>query len=314
MSFWSIFSIAFILDLLIGDPRWLVHPVTIIAKFALSLETISRRIFNNEYVAGLFTAVITIAGTLLVNWVILIFLYELNPILHVLYSIFLIYTSIAVRGLAQHAHDIVVALESNDLNLARERVSMIVGRDTDRLEKGEVVRATLESVGENMVDGILAPIFFIICFGPLGGITYKAISTLDSTFGYKNDRYIKFGFFSAKFDDIAAYIPARLCVFLCSIVAPFFRVSPLKVIRLAWRDGRKHESPNSAYGEVCLATLLKGTLGGTASYKGIESSRPVLGDGSSLSVEKNITQAIYALLFSSTVFALLLLVIREVVL
>lgn len=312
MRFVTVFSIAFVLDLLIGDPRWTVHPVTIIANFAFFLEKVTRKIIVNEYIAGLITAVLIILGTLSFNVWVLCILHKLSPGMHTFFSIYLIYASLAIRGLSQHAYAVCVALRSDDVELGRKKVSMIVGRDTKHLNKGEIVRATVESVGENMVDGILAPVFFIICFGPVGGITYKAVSTLDSIFGYKNERYYRFGFFSAKFDDIAAYIPARLCVLLCAIVAPFFMVSPYRVIQLAWRDGRKHESPNSAYGEVCLATLLKGTLGGSVRYNGVESFRPILGDGSSIVDEKLITKGIYALVLCSVVFAAILLSIREV--
>jgi len=154
----------------------------------------------------------------------------------------------------------------------------MVGRDTDCLDEAGIVRAAVESVAENTVDGVTAPLFFAILGGPVGALTYKAISTLDSTFGYKNERYIQFGWASARLDDCANFVPARLTAPLIVLAAAILRLNPANAWRIFLRDGRKHPSPNSGLPEATIAGALSVQLGGTMYRKGVPVEMPRLGD------------------------------------
>jgi adenosylcobinamide-phosphate synthase len=153
-----------------------------------------------------------------------------------------------------------------------------VGRDTDSLDEPEVVRATVESVAENMVDGVTAPLLFAVVGGPIGAILYKAVNTLDSTFGYKNERYLQFGWASARLDDVVNFIPARITAPLTAVTAGLVGLRPLGAWRMFRRDGRKHPSPNSGLTEAAVAGALGVQLGGVNRYFGIASERPRMGD------------------------------------
>ncbi|MCX5873857.1 MAG: adenosylcobinamide-phosphate synthase CbiB [Deltaproteobacteria bacterium] len=211
--------IAILLDTLIGDPQWWPHPVRLIGALAVFLENHARKSIDNETIAGLLTAFMTVAVTGAVTLTLVIVGYLLNPLLGAAVSIFIMYTGMAARDLAKHAGSVQDALESGDLSLARERVAMICGRDTNTLDTRGVVRATVESVAENTVDGVTAPLLYGVIGGPVGVMVYKAISTLDSTFGYRNERYGRFGWASAKLDDIAAFLPSRITSLLVPCAA-----------------------------------------------------------------------------------------------
>ena len=155
---------------------------------------------------------------------------------------------------------------------------MICGRDTEQLDESGIARATVESVAENMVDGVIAPLFFAAIGGAVGIMAYKAINTLDSTFGYKNDRYLEFGWASAKLDDIAGFIPARLTALLVPAAAILLRLSPAHSLRVFVRDRLKHPSPNAGQAEAAVAGALGIQLGGLSYYSGVPSDKPQLGD------------------------------------
>jgi adenosylcobinamide-phosphate synthase len=269
---------AFGIDLLIGDPRWMPHPVKFIGRLAAALESPLRRAIPNAWVAGIFavlavlgvtggTAFLLIAGA---GW--------LHPIAGEAISIALLYTCFAGRDLARHSGRVYQALHAGDLPEARRRVAMLVGRDTDSLDEPEVVRATVESVAENMVDGVTAPLLFAVVGGPIGAILYKAVNTLDSTFGYKNERYLQFGWASARLDDVVNFIPARITAPLTAVTAGLVGLRPLGAWRMFRRDGRKHPSPNSGLTEAAVAGALGVQLGGVNRYFGIASERPRMGD------------------------------------
>jgi adenosylcobinamide-phosphate synthase len=169
-------------------------------------------------------------------------------------------------------------LKAGNIEEARGKVSLLVGRDTDILDEAGIVRATVESVAENTVDGVTAPLFFAFLAGPVGAILYKAVNTLDSTFGYKNERYREFGWASARLDDVANYIPARLTAMIIPVAAVILQLSPLNSLRILLRDGKKHPSPNSGLTEAAVAGALKVQLGGLNYYFGQPSMRPTLGD------------------------------------
>ncbi len=293
---------AYALDFFFGDPKWMLHPVTIIARFAKKVENF---IYRDRYAHGFLLSFIVVGGTALTVWGLLLGAKNLHPYLYEALAIYLMYSALATRDLAAHATQVWQDLREDNLVEARNSVSMIVGRDTHQMGKAEIARATVESVGENMVDGVTAPLMFMLAFGPVGVWIFKAASTMDSLFGYKNKRYTKFGYASAKLDDLLTYLPARLTLFPAILAALFLKVNPLTVIRLAWRDGRKHESPNSAYGESYLSTLIKKRLGGEARYQGEIEIRPVIGEGEVVSSFYDILLAVRAMIIIS-VFTLIL--------
>lgn len=296
--------IAFGADLLLGDPRWLPHPVKLIGRFAARLESPLRRAIPNARAAGILEVAVVLGATASATWLALAAAGWLHPLVRDLVSIVLLYLCFAARDLAQHSYRVYRALTDGDLPEARRRAAMMVGRDTDRLDEPEVVRAAVESVAENMVDGVTAPLFFAMLGGPIAAMLYKAINTLDSTFGYKNQRYLYFGWASARIDDVFNYFPARLTAPLVSLAAALLRLDSPGALRIFLRDGRKHPSPNSGLTEAAVAGALRVQLGGLNYYSGRPSERPRIGDPKQPSRRAHILQA-NALLLTTSCLALL---------
>jgi len=269
--------IAFALDLLIGDPRWLPHPVRAIGRWATWLESPLRRSIADPKTAGIAAAVLVVGSTAVVTSFILFLAYAWNQTFGTVVSIMRLYTGIAARDMMDHSADVQKALDSGNRDEAARRVGMICGRDTDRLDEPGMVRATVESVAENMVDGVTAPLFFAALGGPIGIMVYKAINTLDSTFGYKNERYIEFGWASARLDDIANFAPARVTAAFVPIAALFLGLRPASAITVYLRDRYKHPSPNSGHTEAAFAGALGMVLGGLSYYGGLPSQKSTLG-------------------------------------
>lgn len=270
--------IAVALDLALGDPRWMPHPVKIMGRLAITLEPVARRTFRSTRSAGIFAALTVIAFSGFAAWALVTLAGLLHPWAAAAVSIFLIYTSLAARDLARHSGAVFQALEGRDLELAKKRVSWIVGRDTQNMNEEDVVRAAVESVAENTSDGVIAPLFYAFLFGPVGAIVYKAINTLDSTFGYKNEKYIDFGRFSAKVDDLANWAPARITALLIAAAAFLTGLRPRQAILITRRDGRLHASPNSGLSEAAMAGALGIQLGGPVWRKGKLDPMPFMGD------------------------------------
>lgn len=269
---------AAVLDLAVGDPRWAPHPVKIIGRLALMLERPMRRIIRSPRIAGAAVALTVIGATGLVTYGIICWAQRLHPLAGDVARILIIYSTIAARDLMKHGMDVYRSLCADDIEQARRRVAMMVGRDTERLDERGVARAAVESVAENMVDGITAPLFFAIVAGPVGAMIYKAINTLDSTFGYKNERYREFGWASARIDDAANFVPARLTAPLVPAAAAIVGLRPLDSLRIFVRDGRNHSSPNAGLAEAAVAGALGVQLGGANCYLGQPSEKPTLGD------------------------------------
>ncbi|WP_273127427.1 adenosylcobinamide-phosphate synthase CbiB [Bacillus weihaiensis] len=276
----NIYFIAFavILDLLIGDPRWIPHPVIIIGKF---IDVIERRWNRNHHkrMKGLFLLVgITCGAYLTISGIIWI-LSLIHPLLSLIAEVYFISTTIAMKGLQQAGLEVMKPLLQNDLPKARLKLSYIVGRDTEDLPKSEIVRGTVETVAENTVDGIISPIFWAIIGGAPLAMAYRAINTLDSMVGYKNERYIDFGWASARCDDLANYIPARLTAFFMWIFAVFIPYSKRRnALLITFRDAKKHPSPNGGWPEAMTAGLLGVILGGENKYQGKVSYRAEMGE------------------------------------
>ena len=266
------------LDLLLGDPRWLPHPVRLMGSTALWFEKVWRRLITNERLAGVATVLSVLTVTGLATTALLRGLAALHPWAATAGSILLLYTSVAVTDLARHSRAVYRALAKGDLTLARQRVGMIVGRDTAALDEAGVARATVESVAESMVDGVTAPLFFAFLAGPPGAMLYKAVNTMDSTFGYKNDRYRNFGWAPARLDDLANLLPARMTGLLVPLAALLLGLDGRGSLRIFCRDRLNHASPNSAHTEAGVAGALRIQLGGTNLYFGKPVVKPTIGD------------------------------------
>lgn len=230
--------IAIGLDLVLGDPRWLPHPVKGIGWLCARLEWLTRRLIPWTTVAGIVTALAVCVAVGMTAWGAIRVAGMVHPVAGDIVSIVLIYTTVAARDLARHSMAVFRPLVSGDLVEARKQVGKMVGRDTDELDEANVTRATVESVAENTVDGVTAPLFWTLIAGPVGAIVYRAVSTLDSTFGYKNERYAEFGWASARMDDVAAFIPARLTAPIVALAAILLRQRPVLSLRILRRDGR----------------------------------------------------------------------------
>jgi adenosylcobinamide-phosphate synthase len=270
--------LAVVLDLLVGDPRWMPHPVKYIGRFAMWLEAPLRRSVSNPRAAGILAAAIVVLGTALVTAGLIHMAFAVNPLLGDLLSVFVIYAGIAGRDMVQHSFEVYHALATQTLVEARRRVAMICGRDTENLDEAQVARAAVESVAENMVDGVIAPLFFVVLGGPVALMAYKASSTLDSTFGYKNEQYRDFGWASARLDDVANFVPARLSALLTPAAAAILGQRPVSAWRSYVRDRSKHPSPNAGQAEAAVAGALGIQLGGLSYYGGVASCKPTLGD------------------------------------
>jgi adenosylcobinamide-phosphate synthase len=270
--------IALLLDLALGDPRWFPHPVRLIGRLIAALEGPARRTIPNALVAGAVTALTVIVTTIFATVALIGIAGWIHPLLAQAVSILILYTTLAARDLAGHSIEVYRALAGGDLAEARRLVSWLVGRDTERLTKAEVVRAAVESVAENTVDGIIAPLFFAAIGGPVGAMAYKAASTLDSMIGYRNERYRDFGRTAAKIDDAANYLPARLAAPILTAAAALIGFRAAAAWRIARRDGRKHLSPNAGIAEAAVAGALGIRLGGVMERRGRPVALPEIGD------------------------------------
>lgn len=278
---------AFLLDVLLGDPRALPHPVRWIGNGALWMEPFFRKwVSFSPRLAGMLCA---LCVDLLAAGVVGGLTYAAaycNLWFGVAVAAVSVYYTIAAKDLAVHARRIHRALDQDGLDAGRQAVSMIVGRDTTVLDEKGVVRACIESVGENMTDGVLSALFLggigaVLAGLPglaAGAMFYRAANTLDATFGYKNERYLQFGWCAARMDDVLNYLPARLTPIPVAIAAWILGGSPLLVLRMAWRDGRNHASPNSGYAEAAMAGALQVQLGGPTYYANGWRTYPTVGD------------------------------------
>ena len=281
------------LDLMIGDPRWLPHPVRFIGRAVTLYERFLRRIFTSprgERIAGvLLVGAVVIPVYALAAWGtgLLGGLQGLGSLMGTAALVLLMATTIAARELVVSVKRVVRAIVAGDLETGRQSVSMIVGRDTRSLDGQGVLRAAIESLAENLSDGVVAPLFYLAIGGLPLALAYKAVNTLDSMVGYKNDRYLNFGWASAKLDDVANYVPARLTgvliavsVFLYSLVTQPGRAVPrsARSFSVMVRDGRKHPSPNSGMPEAAMAGAVGARLGGPSTYGGVVSNKPFIGN------------------------------------
>ncbi len=304
--------IGYVADIMLGDPYWLPHPVRFIGNFISMLEkmligkkpsSISNGMLDNmdrvqddskgqEQIffknknltprykkrAGIVLLILVASVSYIIPFLILkaatIISYKLAIILEAI----MIYQMLATKCLAVEAYKVKNHLMDNDIASARTAVSYLVSRDTNIMDETDIVKATVETISENTIDGIVAPIFFILIGGAPLGWAYKAVNTLDSMVGYKNDRYMDFGWASAKFDDVLNYIPARITACLMLISTVILGLDLQNAWKIFVRDRKNHASPNSPMAESVCAGALRIQLGGRASYFGVVSEKPTMGD------------------------------------
>lgn len=305
-----VITIAFCLDVLIGDPRWLYHPVRTIGSLATRLETPVRKLLRFDFAAGILIVLIIVGLTGLATWLLLAIANQIHPVAYYVLSTLLIYTTVASHDLAAHSNDVYRQLVKKDIAGARNKVAMIVGRDTDNLDESEITRATVESVAESTVDGVTAPLFYALIAGPIGAMIYKGVNTLDSTFGYKNDRYMKFGWASAKLDDVANYLPARITVPVMCLAAGLLRLRPVNAFKVMLSDRQNHTSPNSGFSEATMAGALGVQLGGANYYLGTASEKPAIGNTIEELNSEHIKKANQLMYATSALFLILGLTFR----
>jgi adenosylcobinamide-phosphate synthase len=269
--------LGFLLDQLLGDPPHWPHPVRGIGRLIQLLESPLRRL-GSERLGGLVLLVVVTGSVAGLTWAILELAGWWHPWARAAAASVLVYYGLAARSLARETRAVLLPCEKGDLMQARKRLSGIVGRDTYDLSAEDLNRACIETVAENTTDGVVAPLFYAALAGPVGLWAYKAINTLDSMVGYRNARYVHFGWASARMDDLANYLPARLGYLLLCLAAALLERRGYQALRIGWRDGRKHPSPNAGWTEAAMAGALGVQLGGPSSYGGTLSHKPHLGE------------------------------------
>ena len=311
-------ALGFVLDLLIGDPHWLYHPIRLVGALISALEKLLRGVFpknkNGELTAGVFLLALTAGITTGCAWGLLYLAGRIHPWVRFALETVMCYQLLATKALKDETMKVYTALSQGNLKQARYAVSMVVGRDTEVLDETGVTTAAVETVAENAADGVIAPLLFLAIGGAPLGFFYKAVNTMDSMVGYKNDKYLYFGRAAARFDDVLNYIPARLSGALMSAAASFCGLDAGNAWKIFLRDRRNHSSPNSAHTEAAAAGALHIQLAGNAYYFGKLYEKPTIGDPDR-PVEYEDIRRVNRLLYATAVLTLIVfMVVKGVVL
>lgn len=298
-----IFLIAFLLDVLFGDPHSRFHPVALFGSYARCVETAVRKLCGNERFAGICAWCLTVIPVTALAWTVTVWCGIAAA------GVFL-YISIALRSLLDHSAAIRVPLRSGDLEEGRRALSMIVSRKTEGLPESEIVRGGIESLGENLIDAVASACFWCAAGYGIGGVPgaaagavfLRTLNTLDACWGYRNDRYLRFGWFAARFDDAAHWIPARLTAVVIALASGH----PVRVLCCAWRHRNDHPSPNSCWGMAAFAGALGIRLGGPTEYPDGPESYPYWGDGRTELDSSDLLAAERLALRSALIFVILI--------
>ncbi|MGO1368742.1 adenosylcobinamide-phosphate synthase CbiB [Senegalia sp. (in: firmicutes)] len=303
---------AIILDFLFGDPYNIPHPIIYIGKLISYVEERIRK-SNTDLKKGGALLLILVLSTVFISISLILFLANvIHPIFKTLITIYLLYTSLAAKCLKDEGIKIYKVLKEKDMKKARLLISYLVGRDTEKLEEDEITRATIETIAENTIDGVLAPIFYIFIGFLLGMpvqfvFLYKAINTLDSMVGYINEKYKDIGYFSAKVDDLVNFIPARIgAVFM---ILGGFKYDMKNGFKILIRDRLNHKSPNAAYPESAVAGLLNIQIGGENIYFGEKIYKPTIGDKNRKIIIEDIKRTINIMYISEILFVVFIIFI-----
>ena len=270
----------YVLDLIIGDPHGMWHPICFIGNMISFLEKRLRRgkSEQKDLTAGVLLVILVTGISTVIPLVLLLVCYRIWFWLGFAVETYMCYTILATKSLKTESMKVAKALETEGLDAGRYAVSMIVGRDTKDLTETGVVKAAVETVAENTSDGILAPMFYMVIGGPVLGYFYKAVNTMDSMVGYKNDKFLYFGRAAAKFDDVMNFIPSRISGILMILAAPLVKLDGKNAWKIFKRDRLCHASPNSAQTEAVMAGALQVQLAGDAWYFGKKHEKPTIGD------------------------------------
>lgn len=272
----------YVLDLIFGDPRQIYHPIRIIGNLIAVLEKGIRKVFpktsRGELAGGTVLVVLVVLICTAVPAALLGLAAWIHPAVYWLLASFWCWQILATKSLKTESMKVYAPLKEGDLPAARRAVAMIVGRDTERLTEEGVAKAAVETVAENTSDGIVAPLIFLALGGPALGFFYKAVNTMDSMVGYKNERYLYFGRTAARLDDVLNFLPSRISAWLMILAAAFLRMDGKNAKRIYLRDRRNHASPNSAQTEAVMAGALRVQLAGDAWYFGKLYKKPTIGD------------------------------------
>ncbi|MCE0826724.1 adenosylcobinamide-phosphate synthase CbiB [Buttiauxella sp. A2-C2_NF] len=310
-------AVAWLLDYWFGDPPHWPHPVRWIGNLITVTQRIIRQFCKSDRalkIGGGVLWLVVVGATWGVSWGVLYLANLLHPWLGWLVEVWMIYTVLAARCLSDAALDVYRALKHGTLAESREKLSWIVGRDTSQLERPQITRAVVETVAENSVDGVIAPLFFLLLGGAPLAMAYKAVNTLDSMVGYKTEKYRAIGYVSARLDDLANYFPARLSWLLLTIAAFCLRANPRQALRIGWRDRYQHSSPNCAWSEATVAGALGIRLGGPNTYFGERVEKPWMGDEQRGVAIDDITRTIQLMMLASLLALLLFAAMRALVL
>jgi adenosylcobinamide-phosphate synthase len=292
-----ILAIAAILDYLIGDPWNWIHPVRVMGWVISSYTTLVFRLVKHPILLrglGIVLTIVLVVGSGVVGWIVVELAKSIHPILGIAIASLLLASCFAGRSLRNAAEDVMQPLAEGKLEEARSRLRLYVGRDTEDLSEPEMLRAILETVTENAVDGVMAPLFYALvgAFFPVGSIVlalaFKASSTLDSMIGYREAPYTDIGWFSAKNDDVLTWIPCRLTVFTLGLMSG----NPFDVWKICQRDAPQDPSPNSGWSECVYAAVLGVQVGGINRYRGVEKHKPLLGEPTQAITIERIRQAL----------------------
>lgn len=308
------FAAGFLLDLLIGDPYCFPHPIRWIGNLIAKMEAVLRKKTqenNRELQQGVWMVATIVGITVIISAAVLIIAYQIHPYLGVVVELVMTYQILATKCLKKESMKVYERLRAEDVEGARKAVSMIVGRDTNVLSEEGIAKAAIETVAENTSDGVIAPMLYTALGGPVLGWMYKAINTMDSMIGYKNEKYLYFGRAAAKLDDVVNYLPSRISAYLMILAAGLSgkSYSAKRALKIYRRDCRKHASPNSAQTEAACAGALGIRLAGDASYFGKIVKKPYIGDADRAVEYDDIRRANHLLYVTAIICEILCLIV-----
>jgi adenosylcobinamide-phosphate synthase len=305
-SFWYVLPAAFGLDLVLGDPRWLPHPVRWMGKAIEVIEPGFRKIPGDLIFAGALFAASLIVCTWLLTWILLVAANSIHPVLKNGFEIILIYYCISAGSLEEAALEIKRYLKNKNITGAREKVALIVGREVTNYQESDIARATVETVAENLVDGVISPLFFAAIGGAPLAVAYKMVNTLDSMIGYKDEKYLNFGKAAARIDDVLNYLPSRLAVLIISLATQVLSGKGARSLKTAVREGAYHSSPNAGFPEAAFAGALSVKLNGPNFYSGKLVDKPFIGIRFGNTSTEHIKKACDIMMLSSLISLLVL--------
>mgnify|MGYP002764746430 FL=1 len=309
-SFYALIPIAaLVIDTIYGDPRSDWHPVVLIGKlisfYENKLYPEPKTSNGNMFLRGMVTVLLVLLTVGIITGLLVWLSVKGGILFYAAMGAVILYFTITPRALCRDGMEIYHLLKAGDIVAARKRLSWIVGRDTENLDESDIARGTVETIAENTTDGIISPLFWFLLFGPVGAMVYRAGNTMDSMLGYKNDRYLYFGRFAARLDDVLNYIPARITFLLFVASAAILKLDWKNAKKIGLRDAPKHPSPNGGYAEATVAGAMHVRLGGYNYYEGKPEFREYMGDPDTPLKADHIKQAIYMMYGATILFVVL---------